>query len=400
MPNTFVCFSYNSPPQNDPEAFCTARFLSALAADKSNKVHWVTMDHDHQIENDVVSQLISENISVTRIRSIPKPGRLGVLKSQLQHQYFGEKSWEIKQITEELRKVLELYNQPILITRALPALSNIIGFYSRRYVKHWIAHFSDPFPGFDSYSGRTYYKKPFDNMWVRRIFKNATALTVTCQRAKEYFVAKYGKVSENKLSVVTHIGFPPLKPNIINLNWNDSDFNFIHVGNLTDKRYAKEIVQEFNVALEDASNVRFVQFGLVDNRAAKLLEKDAHWMRVESNTLTSPSDASYILENASVNVVIDTHEEFPFSPYLPSKFAYAVAAGKPILALGRKDSEMADLAKKYPTIYFADITVKGDVSKIIREIIKNRGQLQTPSADLRNKFAPAQVIADFNSVMY
>ena len=62
----FVIFSYNYLPQNNPEAFCTARFANALA-EAGHEVHVVTMEHPRQIPADLETELTPAVNHVTRV---------------------------------------------------------------------------------------------------------------------------------------------------------------------------------------------------------------------------------------------------------------------------------------------------------------------------------------------
>ncbi len=48
-----------------------------------------------------------------------------------------------------------------------------------------------------------------------------------------------------------------------------------------------------------------------------------------------------------VNVIVDTDLGLPYSPFILLKFPHSVCAGRPMLMLSAKDSEMARMTAKY-----------------------------------------------------
>ena len=172
-----VCFSYNSPPQNDAEAFCTARFLSALAA-KGIHVHLVTIDHAPDIDSTLTSFFLDSRVDVTRI-PIKPPSQIANSLIKFQYRFHGPLASQLPQCISTVNSVLRDYENPILLTRSYPVISNVVGYYCRRNATHWIAHFGDPYPGFGMYSRRDAWKHYADLWWSKRIFRRASAVTVT-----------------------------------------------------------------------------------------------------------------------------------------------------------------------------------------------------------------------------
>tara|TARA_B110000285_G_C15002787_1_gene552297 strand:- start:225 stop:1121 length:897 start_codon:yes stop_codon:yes gene_type:complete len=286
------------------------------------------------------------------------------------------------------------------VTRAYPVASNIIGYKLKQKLGiTWIAHFSDPYPGFGMYSRRNIHIKYIDSWWARRILRNADVISVTCENALRWFKDYHNTDVKVKWTVTDHIGDPPLRVSgrIIGSH---SDLVFAHVGRLHRQRYVDAIIREFSDFHQiEGPTFRLLQFGPVD--LGEMYKSPKHrqlpvWFEVLSGQVNSPTDATIVLDEADVNVVVDQDDGIASCPYLASKFAYAVIAGKPILAIGQKDSAMAQMCAEYKCFYFADGREKGDISRVLSEIVRAPAEARLiPSDRLKDKFMQQRVAQGF-----
>lgn len=389
-----VCFSYNAPPQNDPEAFCTARFLSALAA-KGIHVHLVTMDHEPSIDPELMSFFLDSRVNVTRI-PIERPSRIANAINNVRYRFHGPLAHPLSQCISTVNSVLRDYENPILLTRSYPIISNIVGYYCRPNAAHWVAHFGDPYPGFGMYSRRHFWKHHADLWWAKRIFLRASVITVTCRNATRWFsdTLKIGVVK--KTEVVTHIGFPHLTKRPSAFSHSD-EVRFAHVGFWSERRYLTAVLAEFRAANALNPRIRLEQHGPMD--VAEFDETrglNSAYFRAHSNRPISPKTASSILSEADINIVVDQNDQLNYCPYLASKFAYGVASGRPILAIGQSDSEMAKLHSEFGGFYFSDIRSSGNLRDILLSIASTpRDHWIYPNAALIKAFSPDEIASKF-----
>lgn len=389
-----VCFSYNAPPQNDPEAFCTARFLSALAA-KGIHVHLVTMDHEPSIDPELTSFFLDHRVKATRI-PIERTDRIANVINNVRYRFHGPLAHQLPQCISTVNRVLRDYENPILLTRSYPIISNIVGYYCRPNAAHWIAHFGDPYPGFGMYSRRHFWKHHADLWWSKRIFRRASLITVTCRNATRWFSDTLKIDARKKTEVVTHIGFPHLtqKPDTFG---HSQEIRFAHVGFWSERRYLASVLTEFRAANSLNPHIRLEQHGPMD--ATELDETksvNSAYFRAHSNRPISPKTASSILSEAGINVVVDQNDQLSYCPYLASKFAYSVASGRPILAIGQADSEMAKLHAEFGGFYFSNIHSAGNLRDVLLSIASTpRDRWIYPNSALRKAFMPDEIANRF-----
>jgi hypothetical protein len=391
-----VCFSHNAPPQNDPEAFCTARFLSALSAHGSD-VHLITMVHPDAIEREVTEKLLDPWIRLTRLER--EQSSAASRAAAIRNGVIGEEAAAFAKCVAAVREALARAGKgrAILLTRAYPAFSNMVGYACRREAAVWIAHFSDPFPGFGMYSRRNGWRAHVDHWWARRILSSADLVTVACRNALRWFSEKVCSDLAAKVHVVYPIGFPHLTDVAAAYTAASAECRFTHVGYWSERRYMRRVLEEFTAAASEVPGIFLHHLGATDVPGRSLLKAAAHSILAPgSDSIASPLAASRLLAESDVNMVIDQNDGLGYSPYLASKFAYAVAAGRPILAIGEADSEVALLCREHGGFYFADITRPGALQRSLVAVARTSPTLRArPSESLQRVFRPGTVAGAF-----
>ena len=390
-----VCFSLNAPPLNNAEAFCTARFISALTQQDIN-VHLITIDHPQQLDKSIVDELLDKKIIITRL-TLPKQSMFKSAINKIKHLFFAEFSEYTDFFVTEVKTILQSYEKPILLTRGWPPASNIIGCYLSKYYSKWIAHFGDPYPGLGIYSRRTIIYKLFDLRWAKRIFKRADLVTVTSRNAIKHFNNTLNKDYSKKIEVAYHIGYPALTyPEQVNL-FDQNCFNFTHVGFWSYIRYMKEIITEFNMGYAEWPSFKLVQFGKIEENNSYIKDINKYpWISIKGNANASPRDSSYILANAYMNIIVDQNDGLEYCPYLASKFVYAIWSGRPVIGIGQEDSEMSKLSKEYPSFYFVNIRKPNELYNLILSLKdKNESEILFPDKKIKELFTPESVASKF-----
>ena len=372
----FLCFSFLSPPATDAESACVGRFLSALVA-VGNDVKLISLDHrsakDH-LSDDIANELLDGRISVLRLplRHVSLAMRIF---SKIKHGLFSACTEYIDDAVELVRQDLIAHPGTILITRCAWPASNIVGWKCRRYAKMWVPHFSDPFPSYKKMIWREYWRYPFAYLWLVRILRDSSLVTVTCHNAVRYFDEITSGRYHDKLNVIYHIGAPRLRSSGYILPRHGDEKIIVHVGALL----AGRPVGHFAAVASQFTGVRFIQFGKVYDEKLKGL--------IESYDIESPRMSTDAMANADAILVCDLDSGFGYTPYLPSKFAYALVLGKPLICLTTPDSEMARIAKTVSGIYCLDMLRSDykEINHLLKQFVS--GCLVCPAAAETNKTA-------------
>ena len=379
----FVIFSYNFPPGNDAEAFCTARFASALVHCGHN-VHVVTMDRVAKIDKYIYDQVVDARITITRVpdknRRLPLFSRLRFVTNSAGAENFSEC---IKAVKNALRK----YDNPILISRANPNSSMIIGWYCRKFASVWIAHASDPIPipGRDT-NPLSRYRFEY-RYWMKKALKDADYVSVTCDNAIRAFKEEYGCLTRDVKFIVTpHIGHPPLKikdpgcERSCRLGMEEK--LIVHKGVLCNGRGGPELADAVRMLNREGKRCAFVQVGPLENET-DLFDKD----RLVRRSKYADADVLY---------VPDLQVPLPFCPFLSSKIVYMIYTDKPILLFSHVDGASAELARKYPEagIFFADFTKPETLINALRSAL-NCTNCEIDRSRIRMEFMREKIVRNF-----
>ena len=336
----FVIFSYNFLPQNDAEAFCTARFANALAT-LGHSVQVVTCEWPSQVEEDVVTQLLDAPITIIRIpRKVPKRPPILVRIRFMTNEWMAA---DIPLAVKRLKSILKQTSNPILISRGNPATSNIVGFLCRKYAKKWVVHFSDPFPWFSSSLNEWLGKR-----WGRRMIQAADYCSITCPEAMRFFQETYQSVftkSKAKFLITPHIGEPMVTPDSTFKVTSPDKCTIAHCGSISRNRGLQELldsVRELNLEKPAVLSL----FGPANWSGVNVPED--YTSMLQWTPSATPKQVSSITNTVDINVVTDLKTRLAYIPFLPSKFVYLLFSNKPIVAYTEKSSCISRLAHDFP----------------------------------------------------
>ncbi len=393
---TFVVFSWNFVPQNDPEAFCTTRFASALAAE-GHDVCVVTPEREPSISDATIRQLLDHRVRVVRFR-IPA--------------FFRSRFWRFWDVrlrfntwttffsafaSRSLLNILDMEKGAILVTRSAPDISAYVGYRCRRHAHRWVAHFSDPFPYFftcRTRRDRFIYRRSIQ--WGRKILNAADAISVTCANVLSVFQQRYGadfEANKRKFVVVPHIGNPLLVP--------DQEApalgagSILHCGALTPERYRKELADELCLLKGKGDQFRFLLAGSMPaGFSAQLGGKGIVCSQIR---LVDPSETTSLYRQASICLVVDTKGPYSTSPYCPSKFVYQLFSDCPIVVFTTRGSAMDLCAKRYPDagIWTAHPEVKGELAESLHAALASGRRFDAERENARRSFFSKNVASSF-----
>jgi glycosyltransferase involved in cell wall biosynthesis len=382
---------------NDAEALCTARLLSALV-DCGANVHLVAADLLPSLEPSICAELMDKRIKTTYVRAWTN--RLAQLAAGARFQFHSQRIEWIAPAIQATRAVLHQYENPILLTRAFPMVSNLVGYYCRRDAKAWVAHFSDPYPPFE-WQNHWYsrFVRPVNRRWARRILRNASLVTVTCPNAIRYIEEKAGCSFRRKAEVVTHLALPKLKPGSFKLDRKPGEFVIAYIGTMMVRRRPDLLLKGALLAMERHPEIRFLQYGYVDEDILRLCRSSPAFQRLDIRHVgnLSPRDAADVQEQVDVNVIVDTDLGLPYSPFILSKFPHSVCAGRPMLILSAGDSEMARMTAKYGGGEFVPFSTPEAVAEAICRLFDRRKEMidSAKMSDYQAEFSPKRIAQPF-----
>ncbi len=392
-----VCVSYNAPPLNDAEALCTARLLSALAT-FGVEVHLVTDDASPTLEPSIGAEILDSRIRISRVAA----GRGSVRRAiaMARNHFHGQHVEWVVPAVEATRRILSQCKHPILLTRAFPMVSNLVGYYCSSQAESWVAHFSDPYP---PHEWRNHWYspliRPVNRRWARRILKRADVVTVTCPNATRYIEEKTGVRFGEKSMVVTHLALPKLKAGRFKLDRRPAEFVVAHIGNLMTRRRPDLLLNGAILAMEKHPEIRFLQYGHVDGEILAQCKSSPAFGRLDIRHVDnlSPRDAADLQEQVDVNVIVDTDLGLPYSPFILSKYPHSVCAGRPLLMLSASDSEMARMTAIHHGGEFVPFSTPEAVGQAICRLFARHHE-KINSARLKEyqvEFSPEKVARPF-----
>lgn len=349
-----VIYTYNFLPQADAEAFCATRFASAMAK-RGHNVTVVTMDWPMQVSQSTYDALVNPKLKIVKVPFSRHNGtKWQMIRYRLAWPEFAK---DVRQSIRVLKKVLDQIPNAILMSRAHPLISLIVGWYARKHASKWISHLSDPIPWFgltsDTFGGRI--KDAWIRGWLKKSFRDADATSLTCGMVSRYFHDEYGKDFDNcKWFITTHIGDYSLTEGCTNTS-SESNIvkHLVHPGTTHFDRGIKEVVEAINKLSNEGNKIQLTQIGYTDKEVKDYL-KDYSF--VECHDSVSAEENVKLCNMANAVFVPDTRRPTTYSPFLLSKFVYQVYSDKPIVLYAMKESPMYELYKKYPNsgIFWAE----------------------------------------------
>ncbi len=390
-----VIYTYNFLPQADAEAFCATRFASAIARSGHN-VTVVTMDWPMQVSQNTYAALVDTRLKIIKIPFAEKKGS----KWQMIRYRF---PWvnsvnNIAPSVKVLRKVLKETPDAILMSRAHPVISLVVGWYSRKYASKWISHLSDPIPWF-GLSPNTFKGRIMDHWirgWLAKSFRDANATSLTCGMAYRYFHDEYGADFDNcHCFITTHIGDFALSNNKLddpNINNTEKKY-LLHPGTTHFDRGIKEVIHAIDKLNIAGEKIKFTQVGYIDKEVKEYLQE---FRFVEYHDTVSAEENARLCEGANAVYVPDTRRPTTYSPFLLSKFVYQIYSDKPIVLYAMKESPMYEFYKNYPNsgIFWAEADDIDGLAKAIKEAI-NVDSDSFDRTEIRKVFDWQTIATDF-----
>lgn len=213
----------------------------------------------------------------------------------------------------------------------------------------WLAYIHDPYPmacyplNYAFTGPGTEQKKRF----MQDVFHHASVLSFPSLLLSQW-MGKFYEFESNKVEIIPHQNSQSLCLNSLiaeNKFFNQEKFNLLHAGSLLDQRNPIPLIEGFlefmndNLEFRDQCQLFFI--GPISPTFSQKIND------LKSNNVKFFSSKKFDLtfnlqKKASVNIIIEANNE-DISPFLPAKFSQCIAANKPILYLGPRNSEVIRL---------------------------------------------------------
>lgn len=336
---------------------------------------------------------MDERVKITRVKAELKHFIKSVSLRQLMVR--NDDMRNVPRFCRAVKKVLRQYDHPILITRAMPLTSVIVGLKTRRYASKWISHFSDPMPCFPPKGKVAWLNDYLTRRWMKKAIAAADVLSVTCPLAVRYYQETYAKEAAGKKFVVAlHIGDHKLgrAPEKV-----------------SESVFARPVILLPGDIYEKRGDAIFESVDRLNASGTPCLfvMDRPPWPEVVRHFRETPNALSLGIRGggafcrnlnatASVVFVADFIRDLDYSPYLMSKFVYQVYEDRPIVVYAKSESCMADYCRRYPEagLFFAEA---GDLESLIaalkQALVCDVSQIRREA--IRREFAAEAVAKKF-----
>jgi glycosyltransferase involved in cell wall biosynthesis len=400
-----LVISPSFPPQADSEAFCGAKWVSAL---QEAGVDVVVLTDSNVGEARAIDASPAWGALHSSTLSIGRPQNRELVRSvscALRYQTWAWARW-----VDEIVRIAELiHNQSpfdLIVARSVPWKACVAAFWVAKKIRRpWIANLNDPWELWKFSSKPRCQPNRSDRVlmrfWLQRCLRSAAKVNYPCSRLAGYF-ARTGRVA-HRASIIPHIGW------VRQGSLCSGRFTLVHAGKLganeaTSRRsslsllrglglffkrhpYAKRDCRLIFVGPEDATSVQAIlDLNLSD--------------QINSVGRVSYEESLRYIGQATVCVLVEGH--FQEGIFLPSKLVDYLVARKPVLALSPRVGTVADLAAGQGVFRVDPDDVEGVASHLqfMYERFR-RGELVKcePPESLSREFEPRTVAGRFLNLM-
>lgn len=212
--------------------------------------------------------------------------------------------------------------------------------------KKWMAYIHDPYP-FHNYPAPYNWSEPGYQQKVQ-FFKEVAC---KCRWAAfpslllAEWMGKFHPAFKEKFVVIPHQKNVEIPQVELPVYFDAEKLNFLHAGTLLPERNPFPLVAAFEQFLSKKpkakKDVRLILVGNISDEHKALQKEQKKTPQILSSDYLAFNIVQKMQYLSSVNIILESVAEV--SPFLPGKFPHCVAANKPILHLGPKESEVRRL---------------------------------------------------------
>lgn len=345
-----LCISPWFAPRLNSEAFCSAKFVNALAEQGADVT---VIAYTNTKQGIVDSSDIWEAIRA-RVIQIETPSQnnpFDSIKNAIRYQTWLWARW-VNIAVSEVRRIHQKSPFDLVYSRSLPMFGQIAGFWCAKILdRPWIANLNDPwdfhlFPvgsGIESSSS----DNQLSNFWMRRTFQRADLITYPSDRLRSY-QAKVTNINHH-YQIVPHVGlrFSERERNLRITA--PKELHLVHAGKLGSNEFTgrstRALLQGIRMFLDCTPNAKgIIKLSLVgpEDTVTQTHVYDLGLQDVvKSVGQTNYVESLRFIQCADVCVLVEA--DMPEGIFLPSKFVDYIFSEKPVLALSPANGVVADM---------------------------------------------------------
>ncbi|MFI1743890.1 glycosyl transferase family 1 [Thalassobellus sediminis] len=318
----------------------------------------------------VFSKKASQTISKGIISEQKKQSVVEKLMLYVRGNYFipdARKSW-VNPSVAFLSEYISKENIETIITTGPPHSLHLIGFQLKaRLGVKWIADFRDPWTtiGYHKQLKLTESSKEKHKALEAQVLNTANQIVVTSSVTK----TEFQQITNKPIDVITN-GYDYEKVENVTL---DSKFSIAHIGSLLSKRNPEvlwkvlsELVNEY---AEFANDFQLTFVGSVSENVLNSIEKHGLSSYVNNAGYVSHIDSIKYQKKSQLLLLIEIESE-DTKCIIPGKLFEYIVSGRPILAMGPKDSDVEKIIKETNTGNYFNYDDYESLKKIILEHYK------------------------------
>jgi len=272
--------------------------------------------------------------------------------------------------------------------------------------KNWMAYIHDPYP-FHYYPEPYQWSEPgFQKKieFFEQLSEKCRWVAFPSELLKDWMLSKFLKF-QGKEVVLPHQLIENTQENIKLPGFFDQEkFSILHAGNLMKQRPPFALINAFQKFLQRVPEAKnYANLYLIGN--ASYHKKQLEEVKKSSESIIIRNYLEYGITQAlqrkvSVNVILESKAEI--SPFLPGKFPHCIAAEKPILLLGPKNSESRRLlGEDYK--YWSETADELKISNLIEDLyynwISHRKDFKMEREDLKQYLSEGYLKSELDKIL-
>ncbi len=289
-------------------------------------------------------------------------------------------------------EVVRDHRPAAVLTSGPPHWVHLLGrFVQKKFRLPWIADFRDPWITSGFLIQLNPLEKRWEWLWERRMIAKADLILHNAPRACSELQAAYPG-SAARMTYLTNGYDPESFPVVESTKRGDGPVRIFHAGQLYVGRDPRPLLDAIaSIPADDLPAFRLEFLGRTDYEAGADLMADARQRGIESRVLCRPQ-APYRqtlgeMCQADILLLMDTPER---KIGVPAKLYEYFGAGRPILALGERDGDLASVLQESGVPY--RLALPHDVPAIRQAVVElvgdvAAGTLVPPTEQTRRRFS-------------
>jgi len=328
---------------------------------------------------ELYSKLLGKKSIPTGFSNESNPGTFQKFSRFIRGNFFipdGRKGW-INFAFREACRIIEKENIKTVVTTSPPHSAQIVGLkLKKKYNLNWIADLRDPWTDiyyYNEFSHRKFAKEK-DSNYEKDVLENADKIITVGKNLKEIFVKKSKKINPQKVFVIPN-GFDEedFKNKPIETDTEiktENEFIITYTGTLAESYNPKVFFTALKKVTEKFKEIKF-RLRFIGNPAASVTDEinnlSLSGILKQIPTVTHDKSVEYLLESTILLLVIPENKDS--KGILTGKLFEYLAAAKPIICIGPKDGDAAEIINICEAGKTFDRNEEAEVAVYLTELI-------------------------------